>query len=48
MHHDSRATFPILSRDPSFQETLKTQVGNSDKFLSKERGLKRMGNQPLE
>ena len=35
--HGSRATFPILSRDPSFQETIKKR---------KERWSKRMGNFP--
>ena len=42
----SRGTFPILSRDPSFQKT----SGNPGKTagLWKERRLKRMGNQLLE
>ena len=44
--HHSRGTFPILSRGPSFQETI-THPGETAGFR-KERWLKRMGNQPLE
>ena len=42
----SRGTFPILSRDPSFQKTSRNP-GKTAGVL-KERCLKIMGNQPLE
>ena len=39
--------FSILSRDPSFEETIQQPRGNTW-FSKKERWLKRTGNQPQE